>query len=386
MENNYYIKADSNSILLTFPLEQNQNYVEGKAIIKTACKLDTVLTTGLSNFVLKKNNVPRDLPLNVQPGDIISATFNSATLPDQLLISGTQPAGQEQEPFVLKVNSGTSGSYYINTLAGSNYSIKTSDGHNLTNLTSSTLINFSSLNTDYIIYINGSSPRLRIGAYNTNSNRTKTLEVMQWGDIPWLDMIQTFYGCINLQVTALDTPNLTQCTTMQQTFYNCTTLDFDVSEWDVSNITYIYMVFQNCYRFNSDLSNWVINANVFAPLYNCQSFNHPIDFSNTSTYVSIYNFLYNSRVPSLILDASNVANVNNNSFNTQTLKVLILYNMSVSFNIANSGLLGTGINNLANSVKDLTGGTSQSITMTVAQRNSCNQSLWLNKNWSITAI
>ena len=51
------------------------------------------------------------------------------------------------------------------------------------------------------------------------------------------------------------------------------TINFDVSEWDVSNVKYMQHMFDNCIKFNCDLSKWnVSNVKYMDDMfYNCNS-------------------------------------------------------------------------------------------------------------------
>ena len=48
--------------------------------------------------------------------------------------------------------------------------------------------------------------------------KTKFLEVMQWGNIAWVSMEKAFYGATNLQITAIDYPDLSNVTNMSEMF------------------------------------------------------------------------------------------------------------------------------------------------------------------------
>ena len=50
----------------------------------------------------------------------------------------------------------------------------------------------------------------------------------------------------------IDTSKITD---MSNLFMNCE-YDIDVSNWDVSNVKYMYFMFGHCKQFNCDLSRW----------------------------------------------------------------------------------------------------------------------------------
>ena len=49
--------------------------------------------------------------------------------------------------------------------------------------------------------------------------------------------------------------NTSEITDMSKLFMNCK-YDFDISDWDVSNVTGMYFMFGHCNQFNCDLSHW----------------------------------------------------------------------------------------------------------------------------------
>lgn len=92
-------------------------------------------------------------------------------------------------------------------------------------------------------------------------DRLKLLEVQQWGSMKWPRMDSAFTGCANLQITAADTPDLSECTDMRAAFLGCTSLgDTDAfNNWDVSNITYMNFMFADNSSFNGDIGSWNVS-------------------------------------------------------------------------------------------------------------------------------
>lgn len=60
-----------------------------------------------------------------------------------------------------------------------------------------------------------------------------------------------FSGCGNLNITATDAPDLSQTQSLEYTFLNCTSLNADLSHWDVSNIVDFGGLFKGCTAFNN---------------------------------------------------------------------------------------------------------------------------------------
>ena len=89
-----------------------------------------------------------------------------------------------------------------------------------------------------------------------NPDVKKLLTVEQWGNIQWETMNRAFYKCENLQVNAIDTPDLSNVTSMQLMFYNCFSMNADIGHWDVSTIDDMLGTFYGAQAFNQDLNDW----------------------------------------------------------------------------------------------------------------------------------
>jgi hypothetical protein len=88
------------------------------------------------------------------------------------------------------------------------------------------------------------------------------------------------------------------------------------------------------------------------------------------------------------LQAGNITSADSTMFSTGNyLKHLLLIDMHISFYIqTSSGLVGTAIDELADSVADMTGQTSPTVTMTTTQYGTITPSIWNNKNWTIAQV
>ena len=87
------------------------------------------------------------------------------------------------------------------------------------------------------------------------------------------DMFWLFrYNDYNFDVSGWDVSNVTNMSAM---FYYCKNFNCDLSNWDVSNVENTSYMFYNCKNFNCDLSNWDVSKvtdmdNMFV---NCKKFN-----------------------------------------------------------------------------------------------------------------
>lgn len=99
-------------------------------------------------------------------------------------------------------------------------------------------------------------------AFDTVGDDKKLIEIQSWGDIAWQSMADAFDGCSNLNVTATDTPDLSNCSRMKSIFRNCSSLvgNATFQQWGVSNVNSFAFAFFNSSDFNIDLSDWDISS------------------------------------------------------------------------------------------------------------------------------
>ena len=199
------------------------------------------------------------------------------------------------DDFVITVktdNAGTSGStqFTIPTAgAGYSYNIDTNnDGVNdLIAQTGSTTITFGSAGTK-TIRINGTFPQIQ---FANGGDKLKILNINQWGTNPWTSMINAFYGCANMDVTAVDVPNLTGVTSFSAMFAGTTSLvgTSAFNSWNTSTITNMNSMFYLATTFNQNIGSWNTSAvtNMGYMFYNAVSFNQNIGSWNTSAVTNM---------------------------------------------------------------------------------------------------
>jgi len=141
------------------------------------------------------------------------------------------------------------------TESGYNYDISTSDGQTFTGVNGDKTITFANAG-DYDISISGVFPRIY---FNQGGDNAKIIDIKQWGNIAWGSFLKAFYGCANLQLTATDSPNLSNATTLQNMFRDCISLNPNISNWDVSNITTMRSMLQQT-AFNQNIGIWDITS------------------------------------------------------------------------------------------------------------------------------
>ena len=78
-------------------------------------------------------------------------------------------------------------------------------------------------------------------------------------------------------LNSIDTSKITDMSNLFDSYINKTPdikFNFDVSKWDVSNVTNMESMFFNCKKFDCDLSNWDVSKveNMHSMFINCISF------------------------------------------------------------------------------------------------------------------
>ena len=90
------------------------------------------------------------------------------------------------------------------------------------------------------------------------TDRLLIVDVEQWGTTSWTNMNGAFEQCENLNISANDVPNLSQCSNLGWMFRACSSLTgpANINSWDVSTITNMERMFELTSQFNQPLGNW----------------------------------------------------------------------------------------------------------------------------------
>lgn len=108
--------------------------------------------------------------------------------------------------------------------------------------------------------------------YANMSDCGKILEIANWGDTVWGNMVNAWNGCRNLELTATDVPNLSSVANFNNIFRDCyalTDVNDKLKDWDVSTVTNMESSFRNARVFNRNLGSWdVSNVTTFANMFN----------------------------------------------------------------------------------------------------------------------
>jgi hypothetical protein len=103
----------------------------------------------------------------------------------------------------------------------------------------------------------------RFDFVNFGDSASKLLEIERWGPFSFgPNGANAFRGCTQMNVTADDTPDLSQTTQLTRAFQNCpsfTGQDTPMNEWDVSNVQIFTFLFWAS-GFNADISGWDLSS------------------------------------------------------------------------------------------------------------------------------
>jgi len=137
-----------------------------------------------------------------------------------------------------------------------NYTVKTSDGQEIPNITGDATITFTTAG-DYDVSISGTFPQIKL---NNGGDKLKIVDIKQWGNIVWGSFSASFRGCSNLVGTYTDAPNLSSVGNMSNTFRDCDIFTGKTSNWDTSIVTNMNGMFRSAESFNSDCSSWDVSS------------------------------------------------------------------------------------------------------------------------------
>jgi len=143
---------------------------------------------------------------------------------------------------------------------------------------------------DLIYYYNGSGLHVK-------NDCAKLVSLDQWGTTVWEDLFAAFYGCQNLQYNAVDIPNLSLVTRLDQMFSSCSKFNGAIGNWDVSRVKNMKWMFYQAREFNQDLSNWRIDSvtdmeGIFAAATNFNQSLSSWNVSNVTTMKSMFRGAY----------------------------------------------------------------------------------------------
>ena len=174
------------------------------------------------------------------------------------------------------------------------YNVDWGDGNNSTNQSGDATHVYDSSGIKTVT-ITGTFPRIYL---NKGSEAYKITSIDQWGTGTWTSMEAAFYGAENLVMTATDSPDLSQVTSMREMFREARIFNGDISGWDTSSVTDMSSVFHGANAFNQDIGEWVTSKvtdmkYMFGDAY---AFNTNIGEWVTSSVTDMSRMFYNAHV------------------------------------------------------------------------------------------
>ncbi|WP_343488025.1 BspA family leucine-rich repeat surface protein [Allomuricauda sp. d1] len=200
-----------------------------------------------------------------------------------------------------------------------NYDIDWGDGASDTNVTGDITHTYTAPGT-YTVSITGTFPAIY---FNNGGDREKIIEILAWGTNQWQTMEDAFHGCTNLNFDAIDSPDLSQVTSLKNMFRRASAFNGIINNWNVSTITDISGMFADAIIFNRPVDNWntIAVTDMSETFLNARAFNEPLDNWNTASVTNM----------SFMLSGASAFNQNINNWD-----VSLVTNMSGMFRYTNS--------------------------------------------------
>jgi surface protein len=175
-------------------------------------------------------------------------------------------------------------------------------------------VTFPSAGT-YRVMISGAFHRIEFYKFEETTDAAKLIEIEQWGDIEWATFSKAFFGCKNLEYSAIDAPVLTNVTDIGGMFRGASMFNGDLSTWDVSNIEFMDDLFYGAVLYNQDISSWdVSNVKSMSGMFHlARSFNQDIGLWDVSSVTSMRDMFFRAESFNQYLGNWNVSNVENMS-------------------------------------------------------------------------
>ena len=138
--------------------------------------------------------------------------------------------------------------------------------------------------------------------FNNGGDKLKIYDIINWGiGFKFNNTLLPngiFRGCANLNITAVDSLDLSNINYIVNLFRSCSNLQFNnsINDWDISSIERIEACFYFCNSFNQPLNNWdTTNVQRMTFLFgNCFAFNQDIsawDFSGLNNVNGLASFM-----------------------------------------------------------------------------------------------
>ncbi len=176
------------------------------------------------------------------------------------------------------------------TGTGYNYTVDWGDG-TVDTVTTGSAIHSYTIPGIHTVAISGDFPRIY---FNNTGDKDNILSVERWGDIAWQNMANAFMGATNLQINALDVPDLSQVLDMSFMFAGAISLNQNIGSWNVSTVTNMLGMFSGAYSFNQDIGNWDVSSvtNMQNMFSGASSFNQNISGWNVGSATNMNSMFF----------------------------------------------------------------------------------------------
>ncbi|MGX1930100.1 BspA family leucine-rich repeat surface protein [Flagellimonas sp. 2504JD4-2] len=213
------------------------------------------------------------------------------------------------------------------------YTVDWGDGTSDTNVTGDITHTYSAPGT-YQISIDGDFPQIQ---FMQQGDTEKILSVDQWGSMAWESMEWAFAGCSNLDVKAIDLPNLSAATSLATMFVACEELigTSAFEDWDISTITSLSNIFRDASKFNMDIGKWdTSNVTIMTSVFEgSSSFNQDIGSWDVANVEIMFSMFYRASTFDQDIGLWNVGNVNSM---TQMFAAASSFNQNIdAWNVSN---------------------------------------------------
>jgi len=252
--------------------------------------LDDMVTFDGFSYVTNPITPPSNLNTCATKLDVLgylNVTLNRSIANNQLVSYSIIVSSINTNIFIIEVDTTNSGSSNANqfqfTGAEGDYDVVAKQSGTtvatFNNLSNEETITLPS-NGNYILEV---TPKETNGfnkiRFNNGGDKLKITDIKQWGNIVWSSFNSAFFGCGNMLVTATNTPNLSNVTTMVNMFRNTSSANPNTSNWDVSNVENMTFMFGSASVANPDVSNWDVSnvTNMSFMFYDTNSFNQPLN-------------------------------------------------------------------------------------------------------------
>lgn len=134
--------------------------------------------------------------------------------------------------------------------------------------------------------------KFAIGGFDSK----RLVDVESWGSANWTSMSYAFYGCTNLNITALDVPNLSGVNNMNQMFTYCSSLNgpSNINTWNTSSVKYMQNIFGSALAFNQNIDGWNTASvlDMAGMFNNASAFNKDLNSWNTASVTNMGSMFY----------------------------------------------------------------------------------------------